>query len=169
MLHPALPLAVFAQTVDFAPVAAAAHLSRAGLIDLDATIITQSVFFFALLLILPRLVYKPLLARFDQREARTDGARAEAKVLRHQADAEVARYETAVASQRRDALSERADTRGRTQKQADETIAAARAETAARISAGVAAQRKAADEARAELATEARSLGAAIADKLVRS
>lgn len=169
MLSLLAPLANASQHLDFAP-AAAAHstLARAGLIDLDATIISQGLFFAVLLLVLPSMVYKPLLARFDQREARTDGARAQAKALRRQADDEVTRYEAAVANQRRDALTERAETRSHTQQQADQMLETARAETVARINAGIAAQRQAADETRKALSQEAASLGTAIADKLVR-
>ncbi|MSQ83270.1 MAG: hypothetical protein EXR77_10330 [Myxococcales bacterium] len=141
-------------------------VARAGLIDLDATIITQAVFFLTLLLLLPSMVYRPLLQRFDQREERTEGARATAKALRKQARDEVARYDDAVASQRRDALIERAETRALAQKSADELIAQARKETADHIAHGIAEQRQFAVSARQELFADASTIGAEIAAKL---
>lgn len=170
MLHLLAPLpAVAAAAADTAVWQAASQsVGRAGLIDLDVTIITQAVFFFTLLIVLPPLVFKPLLARFEQREARTEGARNEAKQLRKQADEEVARYETLTAEQRRTALQERAETRLATQKQADAMVAQARTETATRLEAAFARQRATADEARAALRQDAALIAASIADKLAR-
>ncbi len=170
MLHLLSPLGAAVQQSDTISIALElGNLARAGLIDLDATIITQAVFFFALLLLLPGLVYKPLLQRFDQREERTEGARATAKAMRKQAREEVARYEAAVASQRKDALAERADTRARAQAQADALVATARTEAAQRVTAGIAEQRATAETARQALRTEADALAGAIADKLTRA
>ncbi|MBM4344228.1 MAG: ATP synthase F0 subunit B [Deltaproteobacteria bacterium] len=170
MLHLLSPLGAAVQHTDVIPRACElTRLARAGLIDLDATIVTQAVFFFALLILLPGLVYKPLLARFDQREERTEGARTTAKAMRKQAREEVARYEAAVAAQRKDALAERAATRSQAQAQADAMVATARREAAERVSAGIAEQRTAAEAARQSLRAEAQTLGGAIADKLTRA
>lgn len=142
--------------------------ARAGLIDLDVTIITQAVFFFLLLLVLPGLVYKPMLARFDQREARTEGARHEAKSLRKQADDEVAKYETATAERRKAAMTERAETRDSARKQADALVSTARSESNVRLEGAFAAQRKTADAARTALKSDAQQIAAVIADKLAK-
>ncbi len=170
MLNLLSPLAAAVQQIEATSTAYELHgLARAGLIDLDATIITQAVFFFALLLLLPGLVYKPLLQRFDQREERTEGARTSAKAMRKQAREEVARYEAAVASQRKDALTERAETRARAQAQADAMVTTARAEAAERVAAGIAEQRKTAESARKALQADAGILASTIADKLTRA
>lgn len=166
-----LLLPVAAASFDWPAVSSAwqsAHLARAGLIDLDATIITQALFFFTLLFALPSLVYKPMLERFGEREARTEGARNDAKALKRQARDEISRYDTAVANQRKDALAERAETRAQAQKQADAMVATARAEAAQRVAAGIAEQRAQAESAKSALAGEARTLAAAIAGKLQR-
>lgn len=166
----AQPLAAFAlPVVDGASWHSAAQaVQRAGLVDLDFTVLVQAVLFFALLLLLPGLVLKPLVARFDQREARTEGARHEAKALRKQADDQVASYEHATQEQRKKAMAERAETRAATQRQADALVAQARAETQARIDAGLAEQRQAMKQAQAELDAAAAPLATSIADKLVR-
>jgi F-type H+-transporting ATPase subunit b len=175
MLHLLAPLpAVAASVVDASAVdavmwqAASQSVGRAGLIDLDVTLITQALFFFTLLIVLPPLVFKPLLARFEQREARTEGARHEAKQLRKQADDEVARYETLTSEHRRAAMQERAETRQSTQKQADALVAQARAESATRLEVAFQRQRATADEARAALRQDASLIAASIADKLAR-
>ena len=164
------PLALLTETTYVNSVLSGAQrLGEAGLIDLDATIITQGLFFIVLLLALPGLVYKPMLARFDEREARTDGARADAKALRRQADDEVSRYETAIGQQRRDALTERAETRTEAQREADIMVATARQEATDRVNAGIASQRSDADRVRGELKSEVQLLAAAIAAKIVRN
>lgn len=166
----AKPLAAFALPIaDGASWADAAQaVQRAGLVDLDFTVIVQAVLFFTLLLVLPGLVLKPLVARFDQRDARTEGARHEAKALRKEADDQVASYEHATQEQRKKAMAERAETRAATQRQADALVSQARAETHARIEAGLAEQRQAMKKAQAELDAAAAPLATSIADKLVR-
>jgi F-type H+-transporting ATPase subunit b len=143
-------------------------VSRAGLIDLDVTIITQAAFFFLLLLVLPGLVFKPFLARFDQREARTEGARSEAKLLRKQADDEVSRYETAAAERRKSAMHERAETRDHARKEADQLVTKARTESLGRLDKIFADQRVIAQTARTELQGEAQRIAVSIADKLAQ-
>lgn len=143
-------------------------VQRAGLVDLDFTVIIQAVFFFTLLAVLPGLVLKPLVARFDQREARTEGARNEAKALRKLADDQVATYDQATQEQRKKAMAERADTRAATQRQADALVAQARHETQARVDAGLLQQRQLMKQAQLQLDAMAAPLAAEIADKLVR-
>ena len=143
------------------------HVARAGLIDLDGTIFVQFGFFALLVLVLPSLIFNPMLARIEQREARTDGARADAKAMRHLADDQVAHYETAIAAEKRKALHERAETRAATMKMAASLVATARTETAERIDQGLAAQRAQADVARTQLAGDAEGLARQIATKLV--
>ncbi len=156
-VHDSLPVFRFTEFV-----------ARAGLIDLDVTIISQAAFFFLLLLVLPGLVFKPFLARFDQREARTEGARNEAKHLRKQADDEVARYEVAAAERRKAAMHERAETRDHARKEADQLVSTARGESISRLDKVFADQRAAAQTARQSLQGEAQQIAASIADKLAQ-
>jgi F-type H+-transporting ATPase subunit b len=143
------------------------HILRAGLIDLDGTVFFQFAFFAVLVFLLPSIIFKPLLARFEQREARTVGARDEAKSLRHAADDQVAKYDAAMAEQKRKALAERAETRAATVRMAAEMVAAARETTNGRIDRGLAAQREQADAARKSLEAEANQIARQISDKLV--
>lgn len=164
------PLAGFAMPVlqDHSWASAAEAVQRAGLVDLDFTVIIQAVLFFTLLALLPSLILKPLVARFDQREARTEGARNDAKALRKQADEQVTTYEHATQEQRKKAMAERADTRAATQRQADALVAQARAETQARIDAGLVQQRQVMKQAQGQLDAIVVPLARGIADKFVQ-
>ena len=54
------------------------QIARAGLIDLDITVFFQLAVFLTLLVILNKLAFQPLLALFEERRKRTEGARNEA-------------------------------------------------------------------------------------------
>lgn len=148
---------------------ASAAVQRAGLVDVDITIVIQAVFFIILLVVLPNLIFKPMLERMDQREARTEGAREAAKKMRKSADEEGVKFETAIAETRKQALAERAAQRSAAQRQAGEQLAAAKAAAAADIDSQIAAQRSAAEEAKKQLAVDARSIAVQIADRIVRA
>ncbi len=144
-------------------------VSRAGLIDLDVTVFYYAGLFVILLLILPNLVFKPMLDRMEKREERTSGARHEAQLIRKSADAEAEQFDKHVADEKRKALEERAKLREETQRKADETIAHARRDTQARIEAGLVAQHAQAAQARTAIESDAREIASAIAQKLVQA
>lgn len=141
-------------------------VSRASLIDLDVTIVWYAVLFVALILIMPNLVFKPMLARMEERDARTTGARQEAAKTRHLADDTVAAFEAAAQAQKRKASEERAKLREETTHQADAMVQQARKETQAKIEAGLTAQRHDAEAARQTLQADAREIAQMIATKL---
>jgi F-type H+-transporting ATPase subunit b len=145
----------------------AERLVQAGLVDLDITLAFQAVLFLLLVIALPALAFKPLVERMQERDARTDGARAEAKKVSHDADAKVQEYESRTAQAKRRALEERAQVRVDAQRKAAELLTEARAQTAARIDAGLATQRQAAEVARTQLRTDAATVAGQIAHKLV--
>lgn len=60
--------------------------SGGSVIDLDPTFLIQIGIFFTTLWVLQKLVFKPLLALFDAREAGIEGARHQAHLLRQEAD-----------------------------------------------------------------------------------
>lgn len=140
--------------------------ARAGLVDLDGTVFIQAILFVVLMIVLPRLIFKPMLARIDQREARTDGARGDARTMRHAADEQAAAYDKATAEEKRRALEERARVRVETEQRAAQMVQQARQETTARIDAGIAAQHKQVADSRARLQIEAGVLARQIADQI---
>lgn len=143
-------------------------VSTAGLIDLDVTVVYYAGLFIALLVILPGLVFKPMLARMEQLDARTTGARANAHAIKRNADEQVASFDAAASDQKRKALEERAKLREETQKQADGMVVQARRDTQARIDAGLAAQKIQAQEARKALEADAQEIAGMIANKLAQ-
>ena len=146
-----------------------ALVSHAGLIDVDVTVFYYAALFVILLLVLPNLVFKPMLARMEKREERTSGARLEAQLIRKSADAEAEQFDKHVADEKRKALEERAKMREETQRTADDTVAQARRDTQARIESGLVAQHAQAAQARDAIAAEARDIAGAIAQKLVQA
>jgi F-type H+-transporting ATPase subunit b len=96
--------------------------------EINATIIVQLAVILTLMLWLSKVLFKPLLRLFDEREARISGARAEAKALEEQG-LDKAHY-----------IDERMK---RAQKDARDILSGLRAE-------GVAYQRQLTDKARAE-------------------
>lgn len=67
--------------------------SGGSVIDLDPTFLIQIGIFFATLLVLQRLVFRPLIALFDAREAGIEGARQQAQLLSKDADSKADVYD----------------------------------------------------------------------------
>src|SRR2546423_6499148 len=62
-------------------------------IDFDLTFVGQMVVFALLIVILKPLVYDPVLALFEEREKRTDGAKADAREMQEKAGVLLRKYE----------------------------------------------------------------------------
>ncbi len=139
----------------------------AGLIDLDWTVFIQFGLFISLVIVLPRLVFNPMLHRIEERQARTSGAIADARAIVKEADRKVGQYEDAVAEEKRQAMEERARARETARAKVAATIAGVRREADARIDRGITQLQLDAETARAGLREDARVVADAIADKLV--
>lgn len=139
----------------------------AGLVDVDATAIVQFVFFLVLVLVLPKLVFGPLMERFEQRDARTEGARAEARRMLKEADEQVAVFERAMSDEKQRAMAERQAARMQAQREANELVNRVRTETTGRIDAGIAALQAQAQRANAELEAESKAISALIVGKIL--
>jgi len=139
-----------------------------GLISIDRSLIVQIVNFLLLLIILKRILYKPLVAKMNERTAAIQRSLEEAQAAR----AEAARQQEQNAEQLRAAYAEAQSIRAAALKEAAEEqrklvehasreaqqlVAAARAQTEADIR-----------RARAELRREVSDLATAVAEKLVR-
>ncbi|HEY5961082.1 MAG TPA: ATP synthase F0 subunit B [Polyangiaceae bacterium] len=62
-------------------------------IDFDRSVIAQMVLFIVLMLVLAPTLFQPLLRLFEEREKRTDGARAEARQMQERAVELLSKYE----------------------------------------------------------------------------
>ena len=139
-----------------------------GLISLDRSLIVQVVNFVILLVILQRLLYKPFLAKMQERTGAIQKSLEEAQAAR----AEAARQQEENEARLRAAYAEAAAIRAQALKEAAEEhkrlVDAARAESH-RLIDGARAQMEAdVRRARDELRREVAELATAVAEKLVR-
>jgi F-type H+-transporting ATPase subunit b len=138
-----------------------------GLISIDSSLIVQFVNFFILLFILQRLLYKPFLAKMEERTAaiktsldQAQAARAEAARAQEENEARLRRAHAEAAAIREQALRE---TTAKSQKHLEAAQAQSRKlveDTKAQLDAEV---RRARDELRREVS----DLAIAVAEKLV--
>lgn len=140
---------------------------------LDLTFLAQFVLFGVFVTFLKPLLFDPLLKVFEERERRTEGAKAEAREMDAEAGELLQRYEGELANVRRQAGLERERLRADAARLEAKIMEEARAETAkildegkARITAEVADLRKHLEAAKPELA---RQIAARILDREVSS
>lgn len=108
----------------FAPVG---HLASGGVsIDFDKTFIVQMIVFALLVLLLKPLLFDPVLKIFEQREERTEGAKAAARQMQEKAGELLRRYEAEVERINRVATEERERLRAETTRLEAEILAEAR-------------------------------------------
>jgi F-type H+-transporting ATPase subunit b len=143
--------------------ALAPHLfaSTAIPLEINAVFVAQFVLFGLFISLLKPLLFDPLLRVFEEREKRTDGAKAEAREMDAEAGELLQRYEGELAKVRAEAGLERERLRAETAKLEAKIMAEARAETAriiadgkAKIAGEVAELRKQLDAQKPELASQ---------------
>jgi F-type H+-transporting ATPase subunit b len=128
-------------------------LSAAGGVEVDINptlVLLQLAVVTGLMLVLKPLLFDPMLALFEEREKRVDGARAEARKMDDEAASILRKYETEIDKVRRAASEERDKVRAEAQKIEARELAEARRESAEILETGRA---KIADEA-SRVATE---------------
>ncbi|MBE7485304.1 MAG: ATP synthase F0 subunit B [Polyangiaceae bacterium] len=96
-------------------------------IDFDKTFVLQMCIFVVLILVLKPLLFDPVLKVFEEREKRTDGARAEARTMQEEAGQLLRRYEAELEKIHRVAAEERDHLRAETTKLEAEILREARA------------------------------------------
>jgi F-type H+-transporting ATPase subunit b len=148
--------------------AAAGEHGGGGLISLDKSLIVQAVNFVILLVILQRLLYKPFLAKMEERTSAIKRSLEEAQAARaeaaHQAEenaAQLRRAHAEAAAIREQALKEAADEQRR-------LVESARAEAQRLVESAKAQMDADIRRAREELRREVADLATAVAEKLVR-
>ncbi|MBK7584379.1 MAG: ATP synthase F0 subunit B [Myxococcales bacterium] len=98
-------------------------------IDFDKTFVLQMLIFATLIVVLKPLLFDPVLKVFEEREKRTEGARAEAREMQEEAGQLLRRYEAEVENIHRVASEERDHLRAETSKLEAEILNDARALT----------------------------------------
>jgi F-type H+-transporting ATPase subunit b len=96
-------------------------------IDFDKTFVLQMLIFATLIVVLKPLLFDPVLKVFEEREKRTDGARAEARAMQEEAGQLLRRYEAELEKIHRVAAEERDHLRSETTKLEAEILRDARA------------------------------------------
>lgn len=151
-----------------APVLACASEGGGGLINVDKSLLIQALNFVILLFVLHRLLYKPLLAKMEERSSAIKKSLDEAQAAR----AEAARQGEENAARLKAAYAEAAIIREQALKEAAEEqrrlLEAARAESQRMIEAGKAQLEADVRKAREELRREVSDLALDIAEKLIR-
>jgi F-type H+-transporting ATPase subunit b len=147
----------------FSPLFASAAIE----LEINAALIAQFVLFGLLVTLLKPLLFDPLLRVFEERERRTEGAKAEAREMDAEAAELLHRYEAAMAKVRREAGLERERLRAETAKLEARIMAEARAETARIIESGKAGIAVEVAELRRELEATKPELAAEIASRIL--
>ena len=144
------------------------HEGGGGLISLDKSLIVQAVNFIILLVILTKLLYKPFLAKMEERTQAIKKSLDEAQAAR----ADAARQQEENESRLRAAHAEAAAIRAQAVKDASEEqkrlVDAARAESQRLVETARAQLDADTRRAREELRREVAELATAVAEKLVR-
>lgn len=122
-------------------------LSGGSIIDLDGSFFVVLVVFFVAFFMLRALVFKPMIALFEAREAATEGAKAEAARLEREAASAGQQFEDELKKVRVQAAKEAEVLRADAQKREREILDQVRAET-----------EKTTSDADKKLATEAAAL-----------
>lgn len=136
-------------------------------IDADKTFVLQMVLFIALVPILKWALFDPVLRVFEERERRTDGARAEAREMQEQAGELLRRYEGELEKIGQVASEERERLRAETAKLEAEILAEARKAVAEVVAAGRARIEQEVTSNRVELGAKSNELAAAAAARVL--
>ncbi len=149
------------------------HLYASAIqLEISAVFVAQFLLFGLFITLLKPLLFDPLIRVFEERERRTEGAKAQAREMDAEAGELLQRYEAEVARVRREAGIERDRLRAETAKLEARIMAEARAETSgiletgkARVAAEVADLRKDLEAQKPQLAAQiaARILGREVA------
>ncbi len=136
-------------------------------IDFDRTVFAQMALFVLLMLVLWPLLFQPLLRLFEEREKRTEGARAEARQMQEKAVELLARYEDELSRVQQVALAERDKLRNETLRVEAKILEDARQATAAIVEEGRQRLNVEATKIRAELESKSRQISQEIASSVL--
>jgi F-type H+-transporting ATPase subunit b len=136
-------------------------------VDFDSTFLVQFVLFSALTLILKPLLFDPMLKLFEERERRTDGAKAAARKIDEKSASALTKYETEMAKARAAANAEREAIRAEGVRREQEILGAVRATTAKTVEDGKRAAAAEALRVRLALKGEAANLARDVASRVL--
>jgi len=141
--------------------------AEAIVVDADLSFLAQVVLFVAFITLLKPLLFDPLLRVFEEREKRTEGAKAEAREMDAEAGDLITRYEAELDKVRREAGVEREKMRAEVAQLEARIMAEARAESAKILEAGKQRITSEVSELRKELQRTKPELAAQIASRII--
>lgn len=151
----------------FASLPLAAMFGGAVTIDFDRTFVVQMVLFGFLILVLKPLLFDPVLKVFEEREKRTEGARAEAREMQEEAGELLTRYEKKMEQVNLVAAGERERIRTETSKLEAEILGEARTVAAGVVSEGRSKIESEVSSIRFDLGRESEKLAQEIAQRVL--
>jgi len=139
-----------------------------GLIEINRSLLIQLVNFLLLLVVLYRLLYKPLVATLASRTAAIEQQLAEARAAREGAERQVAEFEARLQAARAEAQAERERVTRELAALRERLMAEARQEATRLVEAAHAEIGQATRQARTELRAEIGVLATEVAEHLIR-
>jgi len=139
-----------------------------GLISLDKSLIVQAINFLLLLFILKRLLYKPFLAKMNERTQAIQKSLDEAQAARAEATRQQEENETRLRAAHAEAAAIRVQALKEAAEEQKRLVEAARAESQRLVESAKAQMDADVRRAREELRREVADLATAVAEKLVR-
>ncbi len=149
------------------PLLAAAEASGGVEVDLHKGLFIQIALFVFLMLVLKPLLFDPMLRLFEEREKRTDGAKALAREIDQKSASAQATYDTEMAKARSIANVERDKLRAEGLRAENEILSRVRVEATTTIEEGRKKTLIEADAARAELKSQSAELARAVASRVL--
>lgn len=156
-----LPEFIFAPTVAMAA-------EGGGLINLDTSLIVQTINFLLLLVLLYKLAYRPLLAKMEERTAAIKQQMEEAERAREEGQKSLAEYEARLQAARAEARAIREQALREAQAEQQSLIAAAKEESARLVESARSEIEQGVRRARAQLRQEVGTLAVEIAERLIK-
>lgn len=161
-----LVLSAFVAVVLFASPAFASG-AKLELIPELPVMVTLVVAFGVLIVPLDRLLFRPLLAVFDEREAKVDGARQKAAVLSKEAETSLIRYETSLKTSREEIAQECKALLRDAREREEKMVRAERQRAEQELGTARAALEASVGQVRAELRQSVQALGREAAEKIL--
>jgi F-type H+-transporting ATPase subunit b len=142
-------------------------LSGGAVIDVDGSLLIQLAIFFIAFEMMRRLVFRPMIALFDAREASIDGAKREARRLEGEAEEKLRAFETEMKKVRTEAGAERDVIRQDAARLERELLSKAREDADTMMGEAEAKMEREASKIRADMKASVPVLAGQIATKLL--
>lgn len=136
-------------------------------VDVDWTFVVALVLFVVLMLVLKPLLFDPMLALFEERERRIEGAKVLARKIDEKSTTALATYEAAISKARGAANAERDKIRAEGLAKEQQILGGVRVETAKTIEQGKLAAHRDAERVRAALQSQSGGIARELASRVL--